>query len=100
MLFPSYHRLRLIVALALALANSSYAQVNIINAVELNDPNYFYLDTVTMAGGTLTFPSTETSNLFTFGGLAAAQTGTCDLIGTFSSGRLDHTDHMDLKVTK
>ncbi|NBX60716.1 MAG: hypothetical protein EBT62_09670, partial [Opitutaceae bacterium] len=31
---------------------------------------------MTMAGGTLTFASTETSNLFTFGGLAAAQTGT------------------------
>ena len=76
MLFPSYHRLRLIVALALALAKSSYAQVNSINAVELNDPNYFYLDTVTMAGGTLTFASGVTSNAFTLGGLAAAQAGT------------------------
>ncbi|MCX6948094.1 MAG: autotransporter-associated beta strand repeat-containing protein [Opitutae bacterium] len=76
MLLPSYHRLRLIVALALALANSSYAQVTIISAVELTTADYLDTATVTMAGGTLTFASGVTSNAFTLGGLAAAQAGT------------------------
>ena len=73
---PSYHRLRLIVALALALANSSYAQITVTAALEVPTTSYLATDTVTMAGGTLTFASAEKSNLFTFGGLAAAQTGT------------------------
>lgn len=76
MLLPSYHRLGLIVTLVSALANLSYAQITITTAI--TDPSTAYLatDTVTMAGGTLSFASSETSNLFALGGLAAAQTGT------------------------
>ena len=76
MLLPSYHRLRLIVALALALANSSYAQFTVTAALEVPTTYYFDADTMTMAGGTLTFASGVTSNAFIFGGLAAAQAGT------------------------
>ena len=76
MLLPPYRRLGLIVTLVLALANSSYAQVTIISAVELTTADYLDTATVTMAGGTLTFASGVTSNAFTLGGLAAAQAGT------------------------
>ena len=79
MFFTFSQRLGFMVALSLALASvpaSLIAQFTITTAVEVPTATARATNTVTMAGGTLTFSSAETSNAFTFGGLAAPQSGT------------------------
>ena len=81
MFFTFSQRLGFIVTLSLALASAPallIAQFNISTAVEVPTATAYASNTVTMAGGggTLTFASAETSNAFTFGGLAASQSGT------------------------
>ena len=79
MFFTFSQRLGFIVTLSLALASAPallIAQFNISTAVEVPTATAYAENTVTMAGGTLTFASAETSNAFTFGGLAASQSGT------------------------
>ena len=79
MFFTFSQRLGFIVTLSLALASAPallIAQFNISTAVEVPTATAHASVTVTMAGGTLTFASAETSNAFTFGGLAASQSGT------------------------
>ena len=81
MFFTFSQRLGFIVTLSLALASAPallIAQFNISTAVEVPTATAYASNTVTMAGGggTLTFASAETSNAFTFGGLAAPQSGT------------------------
>ena len=79
MFFTFSQRLGFMVALSLVLASAPallIAQFNISTAVEVPTATAHASVTVTMAGGTLTFASAETSNAFTFGGLAASQSGT------------------------
>ena len=79
MFFTFSQRLGFMVALSLVLASApalAIAQFNISTAVEVPTATAHASVTVTMAGGTLTFASAETSNAFTFGGLAASQSGT------------------------
>ena len=81
MFFTFSQRLGFIVTLSLALASAPallIAQFNISTAVEVPTATAYAENTVTMAGGggTLTFASAETSNAFTFGGLAASESGT------------------------
>ncbi|NBR60008.1 MAG: hypothetical protein EBT89_12750, partial [Opitutaceae bacterium] len=78
MFFTFSQRLGFMVTLVLALASapaSLIAQFTITTAVEVPTTTAYATGTVTMAGGTLTFSSAETSNAFTFGGLEV-QSGT------------------------
>ena len=89
MFFTFSQRLGFIVTLVLALASapaSLIAQFTITTAVEVPTTTAYATGTVTMAGGTLTFSSAETSNAFTFGGLEVQSgTGNISLQNTASA---------------